>query len=124
MIYLAQSYTGREHNSYHDAIDISKEIMNRGYTLYSPIMHSHVVSLVMDPQSHCFWMEQCVEFLRFAKVMIVYGDCSGSEGVEQEIRFCKNNNISIVYWKEGIDPELTFRHIDGIYKTRKDESNG
>ena len=47
ILYLAQKYSGIEEGSFMEAVRLTRHLINRGYTVFSPILHTHPYDLVI-----------------------------------------------------------------------------
>lgn len=103
MIYLAIPYSFNPEKSFKKANKLTAYLISKGYTVFSPISHSHPISNYMNKdlqKDSEFWLKQDIEFLKYCNMMIVY--CFGKEwlnsyGVQKEIEYCFKNNIKIKF---------------------------
>jgi len=76
--------------------------MNEGYTVFSPIAHSHPIAVDLDPKLTCdheFWMRQDLPILAACKRMFVLclPGWEHSRGVVAEMQFASAKGIPIEY---------------------------
>ncbi len=62
MIYLASPYTHEYPEvmqmRYEYALDVTAHLLNKGYTVFSPIVHCHVIACKHDlPKDYKFWKQ-------------------------------------------------------------------
>lgn len=105
LAYLAIPYSGRMEESFIDANRIGGALMVEGYTVFSPISHSHPIYKECGylPQTHEFWMEQDLPWLRLCDKLFVYKSegWEDSIGVRLEIEEAMALDIPIHYIEEG-----------------------
>lgn len=109
IIYLCIPYSWNPEESFRIANIVSAQLMLKGNIVFSPISHSHPISLEMDPNlqlDHDFWMKQDIALLnKCNEICVVLINENGmnlvtkSRGCNVEIEFCKKNNIPINYLK-------------------------
>jgi nucleoside 2-deoxyribosyltransferase len=110
IIYLAIPYTWDPAKSFEIANKVSALLMQQGYTVFSPISHSHPIAdflpenLRLDQQ---FWMYQDLPILSFCDEvwMVIIGDeglelIANSRGCQSEIREAKLKNKPIKYYRD------------------------
>ena len=103
-VYLASPYTHAEESvredRYRAVVKKAAELMEQGYSVFSPIAHTHEIGLLLRrPVDHDFWMLQDVAILRHcAKVsVLMLPGWMESKGVAQEIRLARDMNIPVEY---------------------------
>lgn len=99
------------------------DLMRRGYTVFSPISHSHVIAgSVGERMDHEFWMAQDLPYLTEgwadALVLITAGGWRESTGVAEELKKAKENGIN-AYQYDPL-PTLTLVGISGKKRSGKD----
>jgi len=102
-IYLASPYSNADpivrQNRFEFACQKAAQIMAEGHNVFSPIAHSHVISLHMDNSlDHDFWLNQDLSFLeRWADEMwiLTLGGWKDSEGVALEIETAKRMGLPV-----------------------------
>jgi len=104
LIYLAIPYSHSDFEMrrlrFRLANEMAAKLLKEGLNVFSPISHSHPISLYMDNSNDSdFWCEHSLSFLSFCDELFVY--CllgwEESKGVAKEIEFAKNNKIPIHY---------------------------
>ena len=76
LIYVATPYSayvfGRS-SAAHDARRHAGHLMREGFTVFSPIAHSHDIARVsgLDEINHHFWMQQCRPFMDAAVALVI-----------------------------------------------------
>lgn len=102
-IYLASPYshdsqTVRE-TRFQNICHVAGVLMERGYTVFSPIAHSHTISnYIGNPTETDFYLKQDVTFLeKWADEMwiIELDGWEESKGIKKEIDFCVKHDIPI-----------------------------
>jgi len=76
------------------------ELLEEGFNIWSPISHSHPISLYMDNSNDSdFWCENSLAFLEHCDELVVYclQGWKESRGVTKEIKFAKSHKIPIRY---------------------------
>lgn len=89
---------------------IASELTKQGRCIYSPISSWHLNACRFNmPKTFDFWQHLNLSFLRVAKKLIVamLPGWEISVGLQDEIRFAKENNIEIEY----LDPEPYFKEL-------------
>lgn len=94
----------------------SASLMRQGYTVFSPIAHSHHIATHLHPDllmHNRFWMKQDLPILQFAEKLIVLtlDGWQHSRGLNEECRFAYDHNI-----------EIELHDMDGIWFPSEDES--
>ena len=117
-IYLAIPYTKIDKDlSFKIANAVSARLMNKGYCVFSPISHSHIMARDNSlPVTWDFWKEIDTEFIKWAdELWVVELDgWQDSTGVQAEIEIALSFKKTIVRVKPeflGIDIN-DFRRID------------
>lgn len=118
-VYLGSPYSHpeaavREHRFLLGCTKTSR-LMRQGYTVFSPIAHSHPVATQLPPEllmDHRFWMKQDLPILQFADKLIVLTlpGWQQSRGLNEEMGFAFHNDI-----------EIEFHNMDGIWFPTEDE---
>jgi len=103
--YLAIPYTFNAELSYKIANKVAADLMKKGYIVFSPISHSHVIADYLEPElrySQSFWMAQDLQLIEWCdEVHLVcigeYGHelIEKSKGCQSEIRTAKELNKPI-----------------------------
>jgi nucleoside 2-deoxyribosyltransferase len=113
LIYLAIPYSWNPEKSYQIANEITAELLEQGFDVFSPVTHFHPIALLMKEekkQDHDFWMEKDLFFLsKCDKVLIVdiVDRCSInytnlSKGVLIELAFAEKRGIPINRYSKTI----------------------
>jgi len=110
IIYLAVPYT---HSSpdirilrFNIVNKVAAKLINEGFNIFSPISHSHPISLSGDlPISFDFWNNYCKAFLDVSQKLLVLklDGWEESVGVKAEIEIAKNLGIPIEYLEYSND---------------------
>lgn len=105
-VYLASPYTPTGTETIADRVDAAckyaAKLMKDGYSVFSPIVHSHYVADHLDDAlrlDHEFWMQQDLAILRSASKVIVL-KLSGwerSRGIARELEAAKHVNIPVEF---------------------------
>jgi hypothetical protein len=102
MIYLASPYSHK--NSvvmdvrFDKVVAVAAQLINRGYIIYSPIMHFHPIAVRHElPRDFAFWKEVNTQILkRCDKLWVLELDgWRESRGVQAEILFARELNIEV-----------------------------
>jgi hypothetical protein len=105
-VYLASPYTPTGTETIADRVDAAckyaAKLMNDGYSVFSPIVHSHYVADHLDEAKrldHEFWMQQDLAILRSAAKVIVLRlpGWDRSRGIAREIEAAKGVNIPVEF---------------------------
>lgn len=98
-VYLAIPYSYNPDRAFEVANKVSARLMNDGYTVFSPISHSHPVADYLDDKlrfDHEFWMRQDLPLVAWADELHVvcigeYGSelIDKSRGVQAEMLYAK-----------------------------------
>ena len=108
-IYLSSPYTHQSETVRalrHDRAALTTaKLMERGWVVFSPIVHAYTVAEFMDSErqlDHDFWMRQARGMLRTAAYLVVLKivGWDKSRGVREEILYAKENSIQIRYLGE------------------------
>lgn len=113
LIYLAIPYSWNPEKSYKIANEITAELLEQGFDVFSPVTHFHPIAILMKEekkQDHDFWMEKDLFFLsKCDKVLIVniVDQCSInytnlSKGVTIELAFAEKRGIPINRYSKTI----------------------
>lgn len=108
--YLACPYSHHKEHVMTDRFEAINDaagiLIKEGYIVFSPISHSHPISLTMEPddkRDQELWLGQDEFFLSRSDVMIVatFPGWEQSAGVAYEIKFAKKYGIPVVYRRFG-----------------------
>lgn len=112
-IYLGQPYSHpdaavRDHRFNAGCIKAAS-LMRQGYTVFSPIAHSHPIAAHLAPEllmNHAHWMKQDLPILSWADKLIVLtlDGWQQSRGLNQEMCFAYEREI-----------DIEFHDMDGIW---------
>ena len=100
-IYLAISYSGMVESSYKQANKASVLILNKGLNVFSPITHSHPLTLIDGytiPHTWEYWQHIDYQFIDWCDEVWVLVPKEGMEfikkstGVQAEIKYAKEHN--------------------------------
>lgn len=96
----------------------SASLMRQGYTVFSPIAHSHHIATHLHPDllmHNGFWMKQDLPILAWADKLIVLtlDGWRQSRGLNQEMCFAYEREI-----------DIEFHDMDGIWFPEEGESAG
>ncbi len=106
LLYLASPYS---HSSlivmearFKDACSAAARLMERGYTVFSPIAHSHPIADHLRPDFRTnfdFWMKQDLPILKVSDALVVLklDGWDKSRGVQAEIAYARANGIPIMF---------------------------
>lgn len=102
-IYIASPYSHTDQAVRQQRFDAvckyAAKLMSEGHNVFSPISHSHPISLHMDNSlDHDFWLKQDLSFLeRWADEMVILmlPGWSESKGVDREIKAATKFNLPI-----------------------------
>lgn len=108
VIYLATPYSHRDplvrEMRYQKALKAEHTLISRGYAVLGPINMCHVMSMMYNMATgYEEWKERDREFIRRSDevhVLMMHG-WQESVGVTDEIEYAKENNIPVIYHKEG-----------------------
>ena len=103
--YLASPYSAPDpatrHQRFLAACHAAAFLMERGYTVFCPIAHSHPIAEAMNGRhlDHEFWMRQDLPLLDLCDHLIVLklDGWEQSRGVAEEIAYAQEHCISIEY---------------------------
>lgn len=101
---------------------IAWKLMNYGFTVFSPITHSHPMeNVVGERKGHNFWMNQDLPYLREFAGLVVLVKAEGwreSSGVTAELELAQEQDLPI----EAVDPleVMTVVGISGKKRSGKD----
>jgi len=107
-IYLAISYTGMCESSYEQANKASVLILNQGLNVFSPITHSHPLTLLEGykvPHTWDYWQHIDYQFVDWCDELWVLIPKEGIEvlrkstGVNAEIKYAKEHNKKVRFIK-------------------------
>lgn len=100
-IYLAIPYTNYSDKDrewiFSTVNRISGELIQNGYTVLSPISHSHPIAQYGTPKDFTFWRKFDFELLNICKCMVIIDidNYNNSIGIMSEIDECKRLNKPI-----------------------------
>jgi hypothetical protein len=106
VVYLASCYSHADpdvrEGRFREACRVAAKLMNEGWTVFSPIAHSHPIAASLDPKLVCdheFWMRQDLPILAACERMVVLRlpGWEKSRGVAAEMQFASANGIPIEY---------------------------
>jgi len=104
MIYLASPYTHPDplemQYRYEKACKATAHFLSLGFTVYSPIVHCHPITLEYSlPKDFAFWQNLCLNMLAKADGLwvIQLDGWQKSEGVTAEIVYAVNRGLPVVY---------------------------
>ena len=106
-IYLATPYTGTEAQQnvrFKQACEICAKLMKRGLNVFSPIAHSHNISIYGNtPVSYDFWKEQNASWLEWADELWIarMHRWDESKGIKFEIDWAVTHNLEIKIFTPG-----------------------
>lgn len=105
-IYLAIPYTGMQESSYRQANLASVLILNKGHNVFSPITHSHPLTLIDQyeiPHTWEYWQNIDYQFIDWADEVWVlipeegFQPIVNSIGVQAEIKYAKEQRKKVKY---------------------------
>ena len=102
-IYLAAPYSSPDPNireqRFNAACKYAAQLMMEGHNVFSPLSHSHPISLHMDNSlDHDFWLKQDKSFLNWWADIVFILMLPGwkkSEGIEIERKYALERNIPV-----------------------------
>lgn len=105
LVYLASPYSHPDpavrHQRFEAVCRMAGRMMEQGQVVYSPIAHSHPISLTMSvsPVDHDFWLRQCFGvLLRSTKLAILTIDgWEASRGIMAELTFAQQHAIPVEF---------------------------
>lgn len=118
-IYLAIPYSGMTESSYAQANFASVLVLNQGHNVFSPITHSHPLTLIDNytiPHTWEYWQHIDYQFLDWADEVYVLIPNEGmqkvldSTGVQAEIKYALEHDMPVKYIK--INDELMIEEVD------------
>lgn len=108
-IYLAIPYSRMEQSSYEQVNIVTALLLNQGYNVFSPITHSHPLTLIEGitiPGTWEFWQKIDYQFIDWADEIFVVIPKEGpdkvlkSTGVNAEIEYGVQNSKPITFITE------------------------
>lgn len=105
-IYLAIPYTGMQESSYKQANTASVLILNQGLNVFSPITHSHPLTLIDNyeiPHTWEYWQHIDYQFIDWADEVWILVPEEGIEpvvkstGVTAEIKYAEEHNKKVKF---------------------------
>ena len=113
MIYLAIPYSGMEELSFEISCMITAFLMKTGKTVYSPIVHGHILATKYDlPADREFWLKHDLDVLRRCDELCVVAldGWDESVGVLAEIEptpvIAGSRKTLAKVMKDDVEPEL------------------
>ena len=107
-IYLAIPYTGMEEISFRVANSFAGGLIEQGYSVYSPISHSHPIAQQTElPNEYAFYREMdesMIELWAESVFVVCLKGWEKSVGVQAELEFAKKLGKEIMFIH--IDPEV------------------
>lgn len=106
LVYLGSPYTASTlaemEERFKRVCQEAADLMNEGYEVFSPIVHSHPLADYMDPKlrtDHDFWMRQDLAILKHADFMYVLQlpGWTLSRGLKREMEFATDNGIPVIF---------------------------
>lgn len=107
IIYLCIPYSWNPNKSFEIANKITAKLMQEGNIVFSPVSHSHSISLEMQDYlqtNHDFWMTQDIPMLKKCNelLVVIIGEegnklVSNSKGCQSEINAANALNMPIKY---------------------------
>lgn len=103
-IYLANPYTGSfevQQMRFEAACEIAGRLMRAGHIVFSPIAHSHPISIPCGiPGNHAFWQAQNEGWLEWCDEVWVamMAGWNKSEGVRWEIGWAEKHSKPVKYF--------------------------
>ena len=101
-IYIASPYSHPDEKVRQQRFDavcrFAAKLMQVGHNVFSPIAHSHPISLKLDSMAHDFWLNQDLSFIERWADMVIILMLPGwveSKGIDGEITMAKKLNIPI-----------------------------
>lgn len=103
-LYLASPYSHKDPEvrlqRFEAANKKAAELMREGHTVFSPLSHSHPISLHMDNcLDHDFWLKQDMAFLEWCDA--IYLLCTDgwleSKGIAVELEWARRNGRPVIY---------------------------
>jgi hypothetical protein len=105
LYYLAHPYTAKENRSVEDnvkhCIDVANDLMDRGYTLYVPIVMTHYLEMTKS-REYQFWLNLDKRIMERCDGIILSGNWKESNGCLLEKRFCEKHKKEILFYKDII----------------------
>ena len=104
-IYLASPYTHEDKEvmtlRYNEALKVAGGLINKGYLVFSPIVHCHPIAEVcILPRDYQFWKDYSTSFLRYwaeATIVLCLPGWACSVGIGVELIITQNAEIPIYY---------------------------
>jgi hypothetical protein len=104
-IYLASTYTHADKEvmafRYKEALQTSARLINKGYLIFSPIVHCHPLAVKHAlPVDYKFWQAYSDSFLLYwaeAVAVLCLQGIFDSKGVEAEIVLAKGTGLPVYY---------------------------
>lgn len=100
-IYLASPYSHPDpairEQRYEQACEAAAALMRQGWTVFSPIAHSHNLVKYGLPSDWSFWKRMDSEFIQHCKMLVILAlpGWDESEGVQCETKLAQELNIPI-----------------------------
>jgi nucleoside 2-deoxyribosyltransferase len=130
-IYLAIPYTGMQESSYNQANEATVKLLNQGYNVFSPITHSHPLTLLESynvPHTWEYWQQIDYQFIDWADEVYVFIPKEGissvvnSTGVNAEIKYAMDHNkpVNLCIITDGELVVLDSKKVKVVIDTVKD----
>jgi hypothetical protein len=128
-IYLAIPYSGMEKSSYEQANLATVLLLNQGYNVFSPITHSHPLTLLNKyevPHTWDYWQNIDYQFIDWADEVWVLIPNEGSSkvisstGVNAEVAYARDHGMPVKYFQVK---ETTSFVTDKIFKKVDEDLN-
>jgi hypothetical protein len=130
-IYLAIPYTGMQESSYRQANEASVIILNMGFNVFSPITHSHPLTLIDKyeiPHTWEYWQHIDYQFIDWAdEVWVLIPEegiepVIGSTGVNAEIQYAKKHKKKVNFVQLVNNELVGFKIAEWWKEHEKNES--
>jgi hypothetical protein len=126
-IYLASPYSHPDpevrHQRFEAVNSAAAALMKKGYVIFSPISHSHIIARDHDlPMEWDFWERIDIQFIRMCKELwvLMLPGWDESKGVKAEIKIASDLNIPIKYVPYVYDSDEIFeRYYNGSRLDKK-----
>ena len=112
IIYISHPSGGKKEN-FDDAqkcldILLSSDEIHNNYCVVSPIQ---CYGGMYKSTDYNRGLQYCIDLLEHCSLMVVIGDYNSSTGCKAEIEYCKNNNISMLFYKTSDELKNNIREI-------------
>lgn len=105
LIYLASPYSHEDpairEQRYNNVLNITKELLERGFYVYSPIVHNHNIVKLMNNRieetAWDFWEKYDISFLRKCDTLWIFMDdgWKESKGIKEEYLVARRLHLTI-----------------------------